>query len=176
MAPTRSSKLGSLSVNLTNDGKQIIAALSEEIEKLKSEFNDMLQAKAKSSDEKLISEFAKLKKDFLEMAAENAREVKELKSQVNELQLKVLVLEDHIDNADAYERRDSIIISGNIPHETTGENSVQVARDVIKEKLRLDIATTDISTAHRLGKKPAASHLKRNLILKLCRRDLKKKI
>jgi hypothetical protein len=46
---------------------------------------------------------------------------------------------------------------------------------LVKEKLKLNILPTDISTAHRIGRKPVNQQPdKRNIILKLCRRDIKR--
>ena len=45
---------------------------------------------------------------------------------------------------------------------------------LIKDKLKVNILPSDISTAYRLGRKPAVQGQdRRGLILKLCRRDLK---
>jgi hypothetical protein len=47
----------------------------------------------------------------------------------------------------------------------------------VKEKLQLNIAPTDISTSHRIGKKPMTQvEMKRRIVVKLCRRDIKKDI
>ena len=55
-----------------------------------------------------------------------------------------------------------------------GENSSQVLCDLIEEKLKIKISKSDISTAHRIGQKPANQQPdKRKIIAKLCRRDLK---
>ena len=81
-----------------------------------------------------------------------------------------------MDDNDAYERRDTIIIAGQgIPEVSQGEICSNVVRNLIQEKLNIVIQNNDISTAHRLGpKRENQSSDKRNLIVKLCRRDLKR--
>ena len=81
-----------------------------------------------------------------------------------------------IDDNDAYERRDTIVLSGNaIPVYSQGENSAHLAREIFKNELRMEVPENSISVAHRIGKKPANQQPdKRNIIVKLCRRDLKR--
>ena len=54
-------------------------------------------------------------------------------------------------------------------------SSSEVAREIIKNKLNFELSASDISTAHRLGRKPLnQTSDKRNIVLKLCRRDVKR--
>ena len=54
---------------------------------------------------------------------------------------------------------------------------MSIVCELVKHKLKIIISPGDISTAHRLGKKPANQQPnKRNLIVKVCRRDLKRDI
>ena len=76
------------------------------------------------------------------------------------------------------ERKDTLIFSGQgIPEVTAGENCTAIVKDIVKNKLQLEIRVNDISTAHRLGKKVSNQQPdKRNIIIKLCRRDQKSDI
>lgn len=104
-------------------------------------------------------------------------EVEELKSRVSTLEAKLDKLEADVDTNDAYERRDTLIVSGNIPPATDGENCNTIIRKLLSEQCQLNIQATDISTAHRLGVKPKSQGPdKRNIIFKLCRRDVKEDI
>ena len=170
------SKFCSLSSKLSPEGKQIVSTLLSELDKLRTDFSDMVSAKTQSAETTMISEFDKLRDNFSEMLASKTEEITELRSEVQLLKKKVSILEEHVDGANAYGRRDCIIISGGIPAETQGENCVELVRNVFKEKLRLEIATSDISTAHRLGKRSQASDHKPSIIIKLCRRDIKRDI
>ena len=83
-----------------------------------------------------------------------------------------------MDEEDAYVRRDTIIFSGSaVPPVVNGEICANIVTDLAKDKLRMQIRDGDISTAHRLGKKPTTQGPdKRSIIVKLCRRDLKTEI
>ena len=137
---------------LSEDGKRIVAAIRED--------------------------FNKLKEDLLEQLSDKTEQIESLNDEVRKLKTTISKLEVKIDDADAYERRDTLIISGeDVPLVTAGENCAAISRELIKDKLKINLAPGDISTAHRLGKKPMSQQTdKRNLILKLCRRDLKKDI
>ena len=65
---------------------------------------------------------------------------------------KVSTLEKHIDDQDAYERRDTVILTGEcVPAAVEGEICSNVISDIVKEKLKLILPQTEISVAHRLG-------------------------
>ena len=67
-----------------------------------------------------------------------------------------------------------MVLSGDLPDVREGENCSAIVRDVVKSKLNVIISNSDISVAHRIGKKPASQAPdKRGIIVKLCRRDLK---
>ena len=101
-----------------------------------------------------------------------------LSEEVKSLKKKVSELENLVDNEDSYVRRESLIFSGSaIPPSQPGEICSQIVRDVIKTKLKLEIAPMDISVSHRLGQKPAAQGPDtRSIIAKFCRRDTKRMI
>ena len=139
-------------MRLTGEAKQIVADITAQFDSLKEEFRQMVKTK----DE----------------------EIQKLTAEVGTLRKEVDKCREEIDSAEQYERRDTLVISGNaVPTFVTGEISSNVCRDLIKEKLRIEIKEADISTAHRIGKKPRSQQPdKRNLIMKLCRRDLKSTI
>ena len=136
--------------NLSADGKIIVAAITAQLDLFRAE--------------------------FLNKLVEKDKEIDNLKLEVNTLKVKIANMEEIIDDADAYERRDTLIFSGDaIPQFKTGENCRDIVCNLAKDKLNLQIAHTDVSTSHRLGKKPEDQRVdKRNIIVKLCRRDLKR--
>ena len=98
----------------------------------------------------------------------------ELEERTVSLERKVQSLESELDSTNAYERRDTLVMSGNIPEFSVGENSKALVRDILRDKARLNVDIHDLSVAHRIGQKPKNQAAdKRNLIFKLCRRDLK---
>ena len=101
---------------------------------------------------------------------------------ISKLEQTITTLENKLDATEAYERRDSIIISGAVPNVAQGreENSIEVAVDIIKKKLTtIEIDPKDISVAHRLQSKPSSdgsSPRPPNMYVKLVRRELKKQL
>ena len=94
---------------------------------------------------------------------------------VNALKNKeVAKLMSKIDENDQYERRDCIIVSGpDLPLASPSEDSKSIIQKLFKDHLRLAVNQSEISTAHRLGRKPGDNVSdKRPIIVKLCRRDL----
>ena len=139
-----------------------------------------IAAQLKNSDTKLLAavimnEFSKLKKEFVYALSSKVDEIKNLKLQVNELSDKVAKLENVIDNENAYERRDCLVLSGDaVSDNTGGESAITTAKDVIKNKLKINLDMTRVSTAHRMGRKtPGQGPDKRPIILKFCQRDTK---
>ena len=94
---------------------------------------------------------------------------------MNQLRIKLGRMEEKIDDADAYERSDTIILSGNdVPSATQGEIVSDIVCGVVRDRLKLELDVTDISAAHRLGPKPKSQGPdRRKIIVKLCRRERK---
>ena len=66
-------------------------------------------------------------------------------------------LEDYIEDADAYERRDTIIIIAgrNLPVSLQGENCGFLVQRLLTDHLSFEVETSDINTTHRLGARKA---------------------
>ena len=124
------------------------------------------------------AELDDFKSEMRSLLREREDEVTLLKSEVSDLRAKVLKLEVKLDDTDAYERRDTIVFSGEgIPESTQGENSSTIVCNLLRDKLNLNVSNGDLSTCHRLGKRPITQKPdRRKIIVKLCRRDLKKDI
>ena len=76
------SKLCALSSKLSPEGKQIVSTLLSELDKLRTDFSDMVSAKTQSTETTMISEFDKLRDNFSEMLASKTEEITELRSEV----------------------------------------------------------------------------------------------
>ena len=141
-----------VSVDLSPSEQRIVDALSFKMDEWKSE----ILIELKSKDEKIDS---------------LTREVETLKATVSKL-------EEQIDSNEAYERRDCLVFSGSsIPPYATGENTINLACDLLKTKLNLEVSPSNISTGHRLGNRSAAQgEDRRPIILKFCRREVKNDI
>ena len=138
--------------DLSVEGKKLVEVFEKKVESLLLEFNRKLSSKD-SNISNLELEVATLKK-------------------------KVTSLENKLEDTEAYERRDTVVVSGSdLPAATEGEDAAAVVRSLVKSKVNLVIKPSDISVAHRIGKKPAnQAPDKRSLIVKFCRRDLKNDI
>ena len=131
----------------------------------------------KINSAKLSSEtkevFSLLLSYFDHVLSEKNSVAEELKERVSLLENKVEKLEASMDNTSQYDRRDTLIISGDsIPISSPEENCKKVVIDLFLAKLHLNIDQRDISVTHRVGRKMNNAPDKRNIILKLCRRDL----
>ena len=112
------------------------------------------------------------------MLTTKVEEMDALKVENSNLKLRLAKLENLMDDEDAYVRRECLILSGPaVPLVSQGENCGIIARKLISDKLRLQIEANDISTAHRLGKKPVVQGPdRRSIIVQFCRRDTKRTI
>ena len=138
--------------DLSEDGRRIVIAIRDEIEKLRKEFAVQLQ--------------------------EKTTQIHELNKEVTFHKEKINKLEEKIDDAEAYERKDALVFSGEgIPSVEPGENCTTVVCDLLSSQLKLKMNHSDISTSHRIGKKKANQEAdRRDIIVKLCRRDIKNDI
>ena len=144
--------LDQLSSKLSEEGKMIVAIIQHEFSIMKAD----LQATIESKNE----------------------EISDLKEEVNNLRKELNTVKLMVDDADAYERKDTIIISGDqVPLVTQGENCSEIVKDLISSELRISMSAESMSTVHRLGRKPAnQAPDRRSLIVKLVRRDLKREL
>ena len=120
----------------------------------------------------------RMKLEFLEQLNLKKKQIEELTDTVEVLKNILSKLEERVEDAEAYERKDTHVMSGtNIPPVVPGENCVTLVCDLLKTALKLNIQPSDTSTAHRVGRKPVNQQVdKRNIIMKLCRRDIKSDI
>ena len=137
---------------------------------------DKLSADGKLIVAAITAQLDIFKDDFLKKLAMKDKEIDNLKLEVNTLHVKLANLEERIDDADAYERKDTVVISGDaVPQVQTGENCNDIVCQLVKDQLKINMTPSDISTSHRLGQKPTNQQPdRRNIIAKLCRRDLKR--
>ena len=106
-----------------------------------------------------------------------AEKVNQLESKLSVIECnhskEVAALKSNIDLNEQYGRRDTLIISGpNLPIASPNENCKLVVQDLLRRHTKLNLNPSDISIAHRIGRTNASLPDKRNIIFKLCRRDL----
>jgi len=137
---------------------------------------DNLSASAKKIVLLIREDLRIMKEEILGLLELKSKEINDMKDEIAHLKSTVSRLEEKIDDSDSYERRDTVVFSGcAIPPATPDEICRDMVVDIVKNKLRLNIAPSDISTAHRLGKRPVSQLPdNRKIAVKLCRRDLKR--
>ena len=110
--------------------------------------------------------------------------INSLKKHVSQLELKLeeseAKFEAKIEGTEAYERRDTLIISGSVPPAATSEATSKVVVQLVKKKFpEIQIEKSDISVSHRLqSKRPNRQGVipPPNIYVKLVRRDLKREL
>ena len=118
-------------------------------------------------------EVDELRTELLEVIAGKDAEIEQLKHDVCTLRTDVENFTERLDDSDAYERRDTFVMSGDsLPVVSDTENTSEVVCNSIKKNLKIVIKENDISVPHRLGKKNPGQQLdRRSIIVKLCRRE-----
>ena len=165
MAPRRGTANSSSSVlhdDSSTDYKRFEEILNDKFEILNQELTNMKQLLNSEKEERLILQ----------------NKVSTLESKNIALEQKVARLQSGLDDKDAYTRRETLILNGtDIPVPTPGENCSNIVRDVVKNKLKIILQPSDISVAHRSGKKPTNQTVdRRGIHVKFCRRDTKRDI
>ena len=106
------------SSKLSKEGKAIVQLITGHIDILREEFGDIFREKDK--------------------------EISNLKVELSSLKAKMAILEERHDDADAYERRNTLLISGDgVPHVAAGENCNALVCSMVKEKLKINISPND---------------------------------
>ena len=105
-----------------------------------------------------------------------SEKVDNLQSTNTNLAEKLSRLENELDDTAQYQRRDTLIFSGNVvPKERAEENSTQILVDAVASHLKIPFSAEDVSVAHRLGKK-REDDIPRPIIVKLISRNKKAQI
>ena len=96
---------------------------------------------------------------------------------IENLEKKLVAYEEKLDDLENYGRRNTIVISGpSVPAAVTDEDCIDISCQIISTKLEVPITREDVCVAHRLGARRTGGPDKRNLIVKLVRRNKKHEI
>ena len=127
---------------------------------------------------KEVADVKKVVDDMRQIVEAKDDRIDDLEQEVMTLRRRIMQMEDRSDEAEAYSRRDTVVVSGSdLPAAVDRESPIQVVCDTLKTRLNLDLRQCDISVAHRIGSRPpAATPDRRNIIIKLCRRETKRQI
>ena len=148
-------------LNLTSkDGKAIIPAFTSFFSSFQEKLNNM---------------FSEMKEEFLATLAQKDIKIENLEGEIGVMKGRIERLENQLDDNEAYERRDTVIISGpKIPPAHNDEKCDEIVCKLVSDELRCKISPSDVSTAHRLGPKRISQQPDtRSIIVKFCRRDVK---
>ena len=121
-------------------------------------------------------EVDELRTELLEVIAGKDAEIEQLMHDVCTLRTDVENFTERLDDSDAYERRDTFVMSDDsLPVVSDTENTSEVVCNSIKKNLKIVVKESDISVPHRLGKKNPGQQLNRRsiIIVKLRRRELR---
>lgn len=125
---------------------------------------------------KFDSSLSTLKEEFYSICQAKDAKIKTLEEANNQLTKKSAHMENKLDAADAYGRKDTVIISGAVPGVAANEDSNSVVTKLVRDKLGYALDPKDISICHRLqAKRPNRQGVTYppNLYVKLVRRDVK---
>ena len=161
------------SSGLTTETKQIFKIMLELFKSVNSERDLKVAQLEQKVEDYNIKATAALDSMRNEINSLNS-ELSASKSANIELNSQLVKARNAHDELEAYGRRESLIFSGDkVPPFETNENCANIARQLIRDVLKLNI-DPPISTAHRVGKPPAPGSTApdtRGIIVKFCRRD-----
>ena len=138
-----------------------------------SSFKEQLVADLTSKFDSTVSE---IKDEFHNICQAKDAKIKSLENSNQHLTKQLMLLENKMDATEAYERKDTLIISGAVPGPVANENTNAVVINLVKDKLGFHLDPKDISISHRLqAKKPNSQGVTYppNLYVKLVHRDTK---
>ena len=143
------------------DGKSLVPVIIKALQDMQNKFTEEIES---------------VKRSFMEVCSEKDKKISDLSLEVDSLKRKAEKMEDQIDESDQYERRDTLIISGDsLPESSSDEDCTRIICQAVQEKLNYIVSPTEISVAHRLGPKSSSQRPdKRKIIAKFCRRNTKK--
>ena len=123
--------------------------------------------------------FDDFKNEMLEANQRKNEHITRLETEVQSQKKIIVKLENELDSQNQYERSDALILSGAaVPDFRADEDCGAIVKKLLKDHLDEEISSSDINAMHRLGPKNRAQATsgKRNIIVKFCRRDLRRKI
>lgn len=101
--------------------------------------------------------------------------ISHLEQECGSLKKVVSELGERLDELEAGERNDSVIISGSaLPPVTSNENTIQTVQHTMKNRMNYEISDDKITSAYRIGRKPISQGPdRRNILVKFIHRDIK---
>lgn len=176
-SPTGSLKLPKDISNMSKDSQQIYHYITKYFDNKLAQVNTKLDEKTKKIGE-LESTVGNLKNQVgqLQDVVNGLNGINDMKINIDKMVQKFEQVEEMADTKQAQERRDTLILSGSIPEATASENCHAIVRQKLMEETGINISDEEISTAHRIGKKPENSPDKRSILFKVSGTEVKSRI
>ena len=131
----------------SKDGRALLPAITSFFEN----FQQKLTAMFDEIRDEFQTTFSDFKKELLDLQQEKDAKINKMEIEVSALKKQIVKLEERIEDGEAYERRDALIISGSkVPPARENEDCVQVVRNLTRQHLNLSIPENEISIAHTL--------------------------
>ena len=112
--------------------------------------------------------------DYESERREKDKIIKELKSEVSDLNISVKNLENQLDYQEQYSRRNCILIHGIT--ETQDENTDDISLRTINEHLELELTEKELDHTHRIGNPKSGNKRPRPIIAKFARYNTRRKV
>ena len=173
MSSTRSATANKMDRNrLSPDGKLLYDYIQSEFSSMKNHFTEIINMKDK--------ELKDMTKRFTDAITAKNEEVSALQAKVVQLEKNSREdsrkYEQALDDANQYERKDSLILSGPaLPDANPSENTHEIVKNLLETNFNIRIEPHDICITHRLQPLKAGPN-KKNIYVKFVRRDRKKEV
>lgn len=157
-------------------GSLINGYINKSIESLRTELKVSFDRQLSNLESELFEanqEIARLKKENSTLSTR----IDNVTDKVANLDKRVIVTENEVEELEMYGRRNGIRIYG-VEETGPAEDCVKLATDIFATKLGINVEKSDISRAHRVGKPSRDPRIKtkRAIILKFTRHDRKEEI
>lgn len=121
--------------------------------------------------------FEDFKKTIIESNEKKDEVITALTEQCTTLERELKTAKNKIDDADQYERKDSVILTGPaVKPMEDNENTHELVQNLLKDQFDIEINKHDINITHRLGPIKASTPKQRNIYVKFVRRDVKRRV
>ena len=112
--------------------------------------------------------------DFEKERQEQKKVIEKLRGEVSSLNEKLNGITEQVDRQEQYSRRNCLLIHGIT--EGNQENTDDLALEIFREKLDIELTQRDLDRTHRIGKNDKKSNRPRPVIVKFIRYNDRKKI
>jgi hypothetical protein len=134
-----------------------------------------LMSKFDKFQEQVEQNLSLMRDEFIKKIEEKDKEISNLKIEINTVKVKMNEIHGKLDDSKAADKRDCLVLSGRgIPQATTGENTADIVKELLQNKLNIQPSDVKITNAYRIGKRPQESAPdNRHILVKLAKHEMK---